>query len=717
MAKEKIFIGNVRGPQGVPGERGEVGPGLKVLDYYDSESALKADVPNPVEGDVYGVGTSAPYDIYVYGKKAGWVNNGKLRGPKGDTGATGPQGPKGDTGATGPEGPQGPIGPIGVTGREGPQGPKGDTGAPFTYDQFTAEQLAALRGPEGPRGESSVTTESINNALGYTPADENKLRQLSNEKLSVVTPQMFGAVADGVADDTYAVQAALDRGGNVYFPAGRYKVTRQLTATKSCVIRMFKPYPSCYPVDYPLTADDNWMGARIESYSTDGCGLLIGDGIEVDGLFMRAMIGFEGVLFKFDGSVGTHTYPAQVKLSHIRLDNDHYTILPDSMFDFNPTVGYHYILDDVTIGSQRTRLFCVHGFRSVMTDNAENWANSVIIRNMCIDILADYPLYVEGSHSAGQWIFDNLTIQSCTYKGGSAYLDRTGHIAIVTLKNMYGPCFFGGHIYDLPASNYETVFDVTDCVDIASYGNGSFDEIDTVLSGKLQKVREELSERLNLRNLQLSCNTVLETGANRLSLFDGENEKTVDIPSANVSDAQLNAAISTWLNQNATPKEQPGRNKFDTADVNTIEGFLSPNGGDPIFDASATTTNFIPASYGDVLRLSLSGVLRSPYYIYFFDAQKNFISTKYTSDTNLAWTVDVEGTAFVRMTWFDGLASYEDRDNAQICITVNDGDISYEPFKIELVGGIGDFFMLASPNGTKYTLAVDDNGVLSATPA
>ena len=54
-----------------------------------------------------------------------------LQGPKGDTGATGPQGiqgPKGDKGETGPQGPQGIQGPKGDTGATGPQGPKGDTG-------------------------------------------------------------------------------------------------------------------------------------------------------------------------------------------------------------------------------------------------------------------------------------------------------------------------------------------------------------------------------------------------------------------------------------------------------------------------------------------------------------------------------------------------------------------------------------------------------------
>lgn len=43
------------------------------------------------------------------------------------------------------------------------------------------------------------------------------------------TPQRFGAVADGIADDTAAVQAAIDslplEGGTVFFPAGTYRIT------------------------------------------------------------------------------------------------------------------------------------------------------------------------------------------------------------------------------------------------------------------------------------------------------------------------------------------------------------------------------------------------------------------------------------------------------------------------------------------------------------
>ena len=93
-------------------------------------------------------------------------------GPKGDTGATGAQGPKGETGATGATGPQGPKGETGArgpqgergiqgeTGPAGPQGAKGDKGDAFTYSDFTAAQLAALKGDKGdtgPKGEKGDT--------------------------------------------------------------------------------------------------------------------------------------------------------------------------------------------------------------------------------------------------------------------------------------------------------------------------------------------------------------------------------------------------------------------------------------------------------------------------------------------------------------------------------------------------------------------------------
>lgn len=147
------------GPQGIPGEKGETGKGFKVVDYYDSLELLQQNVPAPEPGDAYGVGYFEPYDIYIYGETAGWVNNGPLQGAQGPDGkaatitvgtvSTGEPGtqvsvtnsgtatdailnftiPRGEKGLQGDTGPTGPKGDPGETGPAGPTGPQGDPGA------------------------------------------------------------------------------------------------------------------------------------------------------------------------------------------------------------------------------------------------------------------------------------------------------------------------------------------------------------------------------------------------------------------------------------------------------------------------------------------------------------------------------------------------------------------------------------------------------------
>ena len=85
-------------------------------------------------------GIPAAPEADVYAQLTELLESGKIKGEKGDTGAQGPQGEKGDTGATGPQG------------ATGPRGQQGATGAAFTYDMFTAAQLAALKGEKGDQG-------------------------------------------------------------------------------------------------------------------------------------------------------------------------------------------------------------------------------------------------------------------------------------------------------------------------------------------------------------------------------------------------------------------------------------------------------------------------------------------------------------------------------------------------------------------------------------
>lgn len=83
------------------------------------------------------------------------LDAGKLKGAKGDTGATGPQGiqgPKGDTGAAGPQGAKGDTGATGATGAKGATGTRGSvwysgtaiTGTSTTATIFSGSGISAL---------------------------------------------------------------------------------------------------------------------------------------------------------------------------------------------------------------------------------------------------------------------------------------------------------------------------------------------------------------------------------------------------------------------------------------------------------------------------------------------------------------------------------------------------------------------------------------------
>ena len=127
------------GPQGPKGDKGEQGTGVTIKGRYDSLSALIAAHPKGNEGDAYMVGVN----LYAWSGTE-WIDCGNIQGPKGDKGDTGPQGLRGIQGEKG---------------ATGPQGAKGDKGDAFTYNDFTQEQLAALKGPKGDTGAKGDTGE------------------------------------------------------------------------------------------------------------------------------------------------------------------------------------------------------------------------------------------------------------------------------------------------------------------------------------------------------------------------------------------------------------------------------------------------------------------------------------------------------------------------------------------------------------------------------
>ena len=152
------------GPTGPTGDTGATGAGVTIKGSYNSYEELINEHPIGSEGDSYLVNGS----LYVWNGTV-WENVGNIKGEKGETGQQGVKGDTGDSGFSPIVNVDHSTGQIVITtedgsatisfdelkGDTGPQGVKGDTGNTgdaFTFDDFTPEQLASLKGATGETG-------------------------------------------------------------------------------------------------------------------------------------------------------------------------------------------------------------------------------------------------------------------------------------------------------------------------------------------------------------------------------------------------------------------------------------------------------------------------------------------------------------------------------------------------------------------------------------
>ena len=162
---------------------------------------------------------------------------------------------------------------------------------------------------------------------GSTPA--GAVNRPINEKLQeIVSVKDFGAVGNGVADDSAAIQAALDTGGQVYFPIGTYLCN--VTATKGTFIQgagngvtILKPFNTANPV---LTIDNFPQPSYYYEYVNDigfvgpifgsvinqvltGVGIQLGTASVGRIVFNRISVtGFQKGFYKPNGNLGNTFY-------------------------------------------------------------------------------------------------------------------------------------------------------------------------------------------------------------------------------------------------------------------------------------------------------------------------------------------------------------------------------------------------------------------------
>lgn len=97
-----------------------------------------------------------------------------------------------------------------------------------------------------------IATTQINTTIdaglvSYNPASTSNVTNVESKLREFVSVKDFGAIGDGVTDDTAAIQAAIDSGKPcIYIPEGSYKITAALTLSEAITIEGAHPLRNYY---------------------------------------------------------------------------------------------------------------------------------------------------------------------------------------------------------------------------------------------------------------------------------------------------------------------------------------------------------------------------------------------------------------------------------------------------------------------------------------
>lgn len=175
------------------------GKGFTVLGQFMTLEALQSAVTTPKGGDAYGVGSTAPYDIYIWDKVENkWKNHGKLQGPQGNSGAAAGFGTPAASASKLAAGAQT---TVAVT-ASGP-----DTAKVFTFE-FGIPQgergergLRGLQGEPGDTGPNEVTTSTATNLTGLLKGNGTNVEAAVPE-VDYATPEQTKAFVVTFTENT-----------------------------------------------------------------------------------------------------------------------------------------------------------------------------------------------------------------------------------------------------------------------------------------------------------------------------------------------------------------------------------------------------------------------------------------------------------------------------------------------------------------------------------
>lgn len=230
------------------------------------------------------------------------------------------------------------------------------------------------------------------NGSSVTATGSSTARILANRFADVVNVKNFGAIGDGVVDDTIAIQNALDSNKTVLFPAGKYRVTSSLIISPNR--NRNAGIIGCeFPTNYPYTSQSGgptWDGKK------------------------------ECILF-YDGPTSATTAVLLASLTAIGVQNP-------QTFD---SVVFGLKLENIVIDGNNKAGFGVYAIR----------LSEPVIKNIVITNTTKHAFYLDGTYSGVYEKISAFKNQGCGISIGRGTLDYSwtggNKVNALTISDLY----------------------------------------------------------------------------------------------------------------------------------------------------------------------------------------------------------------------------------------------------------------------------------------